>query len=269
MIQDIKTNFNQNLKFQDKCMIQKYIKKSQQPKIYDTDFEIFFFNFVDELGWRKLDIQRCQNIKFDRTPQYLTQLTIENCYISKLHGIQNMQSLQCLSLTHCYISDISNLISLQNLTSLELSNNKIVSICVLQKLTNLTILRLNSNQIIDISALKSIHFKRLSLQYNKILDFKSLNLHPDRNKEYYDYFGAYNCYALNNQTDPTEIEQQFSKKINLVSEGGIKLFEQKTLRRRFKTKVKRHKTEVNAILMQMTVKLVHITEQYIAAFNGF
>ncbi|CAL5999110.1 leucine-rich_repeat domain-containing protein [Hexamita inflata] len=146
--------------------------------LFHTKNALQTFAFVDQLGIEELTILNCQCVSFDRVPAKVKELSVNNCNISQINGVQNITDLYLLDLqSNNRIEHITCLQQMFNLTSLNLSGNAIEIIYPLRKLTNLLDLDVSFNSVIDISALSSLmKLKSLALCVNQIVD-----IYPVRN----------------------------------------------------------------------------------------
>ncbi|CAL6025231.1 Leucine_rich repeats-containing protein [Hexamita inflata] len=93
--------------------------------------------FVDVLNVKKIVIKKCNNLKFQRVPKNITHLTVNDCNIYHVNGIEQMKQL----------------------TALNLNNNKLLFIQPVSALTNLQQFSAEQNFITDFPSIKSLpHF---------------------------------------------------------------------------------------------------------------
>ncbi|CAL6079392.1 leucine-rich_repeat domain-containing protein [Hexamita inflata] len=149
------------------------------------------FDFVDELNSvQNLILVNCPAITFTKVPTKIQQLSLQNCDIGHIGGIQQMTQLTLLQLTINDIKDICVLSYLVNLEELDLSNNKIECITALSSLKKLRILNLTNNLIYDIQSLSGLQkLRMLFISQNRVInvfalrflvDLKELNLSHNR-----------------------------------------------------------------------------------------
>ncbi|CAL5990413.1 Conserved_hypothetical protein [Hexamita inflata] len=116
----------QKQKFQS-LIVNNQITIQNDPNL--KDIKLF-----DELQINSAQIINCPNIKFTRFSTKITNLTINNCQLFNVNGIEQMKQL----------------------TYLNLNNNKCVIIEPVAQLTNLTSFSAENNIIQDLNTLKSI-----------------------------------------------------------------------------------------------------------------
>jgi len=127
----------------------------------------------------------------------LQRLTLSNCGLSTINGLQNakelvyldlnsnslrditylsqLQKLQELHLHHNALNDLQALASLTALSHLNVSNNNLTSIAPLARLSNLKHLEAANNSLTDISYVRQLGaLEQLDLSYNSVADVAPL-----------------------------------------------------------------------------------------------
>ncbi|CAL6057805.1 leucine-rich_repeat domain-containing protein [Hexamita inflata] len=171
--QGIKDKKQYNLK-----MIQKYQnqKIGQNQLEIANDEEITYFDFADDLGLLKLQIEKSNpDIQFDVVPKKLLMLWIHHNKTSRIQGVEQMTKLGALSFWDNQISDISPLSSLIHLKSLFLNDNEIEDLRPLENLTEIIELNIGINVITNIAPLrKLVKLTSLFMSFNQVKDLSPL-----------------------------------------------------------------------------------------------
>ncbi|CAL5998874.1 ankyrin_repeat domain-containing protein [Hexamita inflata] len=158
---------------------------------------IDMFDFVDKQTYI-VRARHCQNLKFTRIAQCVTNLQIRYCDLQKLDGIrqwkqlqklcisnnetpfqlqelQYLTNLQILHIERSQVTDIAPLKYLIKLQDLSLSQNNIHDIEPLKNFIELITLDLTDNQIIDLSPLQDlVNIQSLSLENNPVVHINAL-----------------------------------------------------------------------------------------------
>ncbi|CAL5978222.1 Conserved_hypothetical protein [Hexamita inflata] len=151
-------------------MIKKYKNEVsyEELEIY-KDKNIYQFQFVDQLKVKSLVLYGCFSIVFDKVPDNIVELTVNECKLKNILGIQFMTKLKRLDLSNNVLIDIQPLYSLEQLQSLHINENKLVNIQPLSTLKQLQSLSLTNNRIIDLQPVKSLgNLLSLDLSHNSI-----------------------------------------------------------------------------------------------------
>jgi len=110
---------------------------------------------------------------FSRTE--LTSLTLRNCGVASLYGIEQLTKLTYLDLGENILRNLTPLSTLTGLQTLYLDNNAVVELDALQKLTALQELNLSYNSIVKLKPLASLTgLLQLNLRSNQIKDIKHI-----------------------------------------------------------------------------------------------
>ncbi|CAL6004831.1 Conserved_hypothetical protein [Hexamita inflata] len=165
----------------DSIMVQKYRNNVKQGGILEISNDqtikspefVQYIGISGENGITMLKVIGCNNLILEHCPQSayssLTKLTVNNCGLKNLNGIQIMIQLKELNLSLNLIIDISMLAPLVHLQVLDLGKNNIKQISVLSNFKQLNQLDLSENLIEDISSLKNLQqMQILDLSYNNI-----------------------------------------------------------------------------------------------------
>ncbi|XP_043565629.1 leucine-rich repeat and IQ domain-containing protein 1 [Chiloscyllium plagiosum] len=108
----------------------------------------------------------------------LQSLTLQNCGIETLEGINNCKGLKYIDVQENKIKHI-HCLELENLCILLLSHNQITSIHGLENCSNLQVLELSHNNITRIGGLESFKkLQRLVVDHNELISTKGLSETP-------------------------------------------------------------------------------------------
>ncbi|CAL5994464.1 Conserved_hypothetical protein [Hexamita inflata] len=165
-------------KLYNQKMVQKYKKKKMGDNQLEiaNDEEINYFDFADDLGLLKLQIEKSNpDIQFDVVPKKLLMLWIHHNKTSRIQGVEQMTQLGALSFWDNQISDISPLSTLVNLRSLFLNDNEIEDLRSLESLIEITELNIGINVITNIAPLrKLVKLTSLFMSFNQVKDLSPL-----------------------------------------------------------------------------------------------
>ncbi|CAL6090371.1 leucine-rich_repeat protein [Hexamita inflata] len=172
------TNLLQQAK-QDNEMCNKYQPVTKFQTIYiENDGVIKDLKFAEKLDLVEIILSKCVNVKFNRNPSNLQYLSLQDCNIQDISGLQNFTQLKKLQITNGPLRSLSHISSLVNLVSLQITGSKLTNIVGIGNLKQLQYLDLSENAIISIkplsSLLKSNYFKHLYLDNNFITDLEWL-----------------------------------------------------------------------------------------------
>ncbi|CAL5993916.1 Conserved_hypothetical protein [Hexamita inflata] len=92
--------------------------------------------FAENLNIVNLEVYKCVNVNFNRVPGNIKSLTVMNCGIITIGGIQDMKQLLFVDLRENEIVSIQQLGELVNLKHVLIDDNHIVDLEVLQQLPN-------------------------------------------------------------------------------------------------------------------------------------
>ncbi|CAL6085210.1 leucine-rich_repeat domain-containing protein [Hexamita inflata] len=189
-------------------MTQKYSAavKNSELKI-ENDPVLTDFGFTTDIKATTLTILNCKNVKLPpqnvkyfktnggalvdysevkliKVPSQIngqiTALTINNCELNDLTGIELLVQLQKVDLVNNSFNNIKPLFLLENVTSLTINNSKLTNVTGIEQMKQLTYLNLKDNQIVLIEPVKQLsNLKQLLLDKNFIHDFNTLTTHQN------------------------------------------------------------------------------------------
>ncbi|CAL6068567.1 Conserved_hypothetical protein [Hexamita inflata] len=194
-------DYNYNL-----LMTQKYstVVKNAELKI-ENDTVLTDFGFTtSEIKATTLTILNCKNmklpvlqnvkyfktsggalvdyseVKLSKVPSQITALTVNNCELDDLTGIELLVQLQKLELINNGFNNAKPIFSLVNVTSLTINNSKLTNVIGIENMKQLTYLNLKDNQIVIIEHVKQLSYlKQLLLDNNFIHDLNTLTTHQN------------------------------------------------------------------------------------------
>ncbi|CAL6016884.1 Conserved_hypothetical protein [Hexamita inflata] len=106
------------------------------------------FGFTQQYeNCNRLIFLKCENISLSNPPLNINSLTLNNCNLKSLEGIQIMRTLVILNISDNVIENLDPLGSLINIQYLHANNNKIIYMDAALKLKNLTYINIMYNQI--------------------------------------------------------------------------------------------------------------------------
>ncbi|CAL6073284.1 Conserved_hypothetical protein [Hexamita inflata] len=164
------------LKF-DQDMANKY-----QPQVNYNKLEIFSdsgikdIKFMDQISVECLILNQCTNFSFRRAPTQLLYLTLNDCNVSDLEGLQQFQQLKKLELIkNTQLQSVKQIFTFKNLLSLTISNTKLTNLVGIQALSKLKYIDLRDNCIVSVEPIKPLqNIQQLLLDNNQILDMEHL-----------------------------------------------------------------------------------------------
>ncbi|CAL6021005.1 leucine-rich_repeat domain-containing protein [Hexamita inflata] len=144
----------------------------------ENDYTIKNLKFAEQLDLVEIILSKCVNVTFKRTPSNLQYLSLCDCNISDLSGIQSCAQLKKLQITNSPLRSLSHISSLVNLLSLQITGSKLTNIVGISGLSKLQYLELSDNQIISIQPLQQLlqtkQFRQLYVDNNFIVDLEWL-----------------------------------------------------------------------------------------------
>ncbi|CAL6016764.1 leucine-rich_repeat domain-containing protein [Hexamita inflata] len=163
----------------DNDMRNKYQAATKCQTLYiENDNAIKDLKFAEQLDLVEIILSKCANVTFRRTPSNLQYLSLCDCNISDLSGIQSCAQLKKLQITNSPLRSLSHIASLVNLLSLQITGSKLTNIAGISSLSKLQYLELSDNQIISIQPLQQLlqtkQFKQLYVDNNFIVDLEWL-----------------------------------------------------------------------------------------------
>ncbi|CAL6065611.1 Leucine_rich repeats-containing protein [Hexamita inflata] len=174
----------------DNDMRSKYQSQVNYNKIeFFSDTSIKDIKFLDQISVECLILNKCSNLSFRRASTQLLYLTLNDCNISDLEGLQQCQQLKKLELIkNTQIQSVKQVYSLVNLLSLTISNTKLTNLVGIQALSKLKYIDLRDNFIVSVEPLKPLQYiKQLLLDNNQILDMDHLTAMNNYNSDWIYY----------------------------------------------------------------------------------
>ncbi|CAL6052553.1 leucine-rich_repeat domain-containing protein [Hexamita inflata] len=124
----------------------------------------------------------CVELETANTPFGLNKLTINNCELSQIKGLEMVLNLTFLDLSSNKLTEVTALFNLIHIEELILNNNMIIKIDCLDKLVNLKNFEIKNNKVFDSSVLKFWkNITKLFVNDNFINDFTELFNHDNYN----------------------------------------------------------------------------------------
>ncbi|CAL5985002.1 Conserved_hypothetical protein [Hexamita inflata] len=118
-------------------LIRNQSNSSGNEFVIENEEKLMSIECTDWLNVTKLTVRKCNNLKFERVPKNITHLTVNDCQLYHVNGIEKMKQL----------------------TALNLNNNKLLFIQPISALTNLQQFSAELNFITDFPSIKSLpHF---------------------------------------------------------------------------------------------------------------
>ncbi|CAL5984335.1 Conserved_hypothetical protein [Hexamita inflata] len=159
----------------DNDLHNKYQPVTKFQTLYvENDSAIKDLKFVEKLDLVEVILKQCTNVKFTRTPNNLLYLSLQDCNISDLSGLQYFTQLKKLQITNSPLRSLSHISALVNLLSLQITGSKLTNVVGIGNLKQLQYLDLSENAIISIQPLSQLlqskQFKQLYLDDNFIVD---------------------------------------------------------------------------------------------------
>jgi internalin A len=140
----------------------------------NLDLKNVQYSMYDEKNAFEIKIKNQSNLTIEKVASRWTTLEIlslRNCDIESLEGIEKIPTLRKIDLSNNKIKDISPLAKLDVITHLNLSSNEVEDISPLKKFTMMVHLNAEYNKISDISPIKDLwNLDTLILDANNISD---------------------------------------------------------------------------------------------------
>ncbi|CAL6068557.1 leucine-rich_repeat domain-containing protein [Hexamita inflata] len=198
-------DYNYNLQ-----MVQKYQNQMKNAELkIENDPVLTDFGFTSEIKATTLTVLNCQNVKLPvlqnvkyfktsggalvdylevkliKVPSQITALTINNCELNDLTGIELLVQLQKVELINNSFNSAKPIYSLDNVTSLTINNSKLTNVVGIEQMKQLTYLNLKDNQIVLIEPVKQLpNLKQLLIDNNFIHDLNTLTTHQNYTLEW-------------------------------------------------------------------------------------
>ncbi|CAL6089062.1 leucine-rich_repeat domain-containing protein [Hexamita inflata] len=171
-------------------MLNKYQNEVNYKKLeIFSDTDVKNINFMDLLSVECLILNQCINLSFRSAPTQLLYLTLNDCDITQLDGLQQFQQLKKLELIqNTQLQSIKQVYSLLNLLSLTINDTNLTNLIGIKSLTNLKYIDLRNNCIVSIEPLKSLqHLKQVLIDNNIIQDMEHLTSTQNYNSDWIQY----------------------------------------------------------------------------------
>ncbi|CAL5992550.1 leucine-rich_repeat domain-containing protein [Hexamita inflata] len=145
--------------------------------------------FMDQISVQYLILNSCTNFSFRRAPTQLLYLTLNDCNISDLEGLQQFQELKKLELIkNTKIQSVKEVFTLKNLLSLTISNTKLTNLVGIESLSQLKYIDFRDNCIVSVEPLQPLlNIQQLLLDNNQILDMEHLTAMNNYNSDWIYY----------------------------------------------------------------------------------
>ncbi|CAL6110957.1 leucine-rich_repeat domain-containing protein [Hexamita inflata] len=174
------------------------MQSKYQPQVNYNKLEIFSdtsikdIKFMDQISFQCLILNKCTNFSFRRAPTQLLYLTLNDCNISDLEGLQQFKQLKKFeSINNKQLTSIKQVYSLTNLLSLTINNTKINNLFGIEQLSKLQYIDLRDNCIVSIEPVKSLQYlKQVLIDNNFIQDLEHLTTTKNYNPEWIYYQNA-------------------------------------------------------------------------------
>ncbi|CAL5984357.1 Conserved_hypothetical protein [Hexamita inflata] len=158
------------------------LSSKYQNEVHYNKLEIFSDNtikqiqFMDKISVECLILNKCTSFSFRRAPTQLLYLTLNDCNITDLDGLQQFQQLKKFELIkNTNIQSIKQVYSLTNLLSLTVNDTKITNLVGIESLSKLQYIDLRDNCIVSVEPVKSLqNLKQVLIDNNFIQDMEHL-----------------------------------------------------------------------------------------------
>ncbi|CAL6068481.1 leucine-rich_repeat domain-containing protein [Hexamita inflata] len=154
---------NMKIKYEDK-LISNLLTIQNESELTDLYFTDIF------LDLKKLVVERCEGVIFDKPATIVKILYINNCKLQKITGIFEMTQVVELDLGFNSLRNISELGALTQLKHLNLENNDIYRLDGLETLLLLEYLNISNNNILICEPIKDLNIIDLQINKNLIHD---------------------------------------------------------------------------------------------------
>ncbi|CAL6013374.1 Conserved_hypothetical protein [Hexamita inflata] len=157
-----------------------------------SDNDVKDIKFMDQIQVECLIMNRCTNFSFKRVPTQLLYLTLNDCNITNLDGLQQFKQLKKFeSINNTNIQSIKQVYSLNNLLSLTINNTQINNLVGIEQLSKLQYIDLRDNCIVSIEPVESLQFlKQVLIDNNFIQDIEHLTVTKNYTPEWIYYQNA-------------------------------------------------------------------------------
>ncbi|CAL6034563.1 leucine-rich_repeat protein [Hexamita inflata] len=133
-IETVMSDILEQIEQQDKKIIQDIIVQQLLPDSSKEELKIQWFEhfyslklldkFQDLDLYSLISVSSCHSLIFDEISTRICNLTINNCSLQSIDGLQNMKQLKSLELINNYINDFQLLNQLDNLIHLSINRNQ-------------------------------------------------------------------------------------------------------------------------------------------------
>ncbi|CAL6066202.1 Conserved_hypothetical protein [Hexamita inflata] len=167
----------------------KYKDSIQEEELtINTDPSLYDLGFLDpkneflQQNTKVLTVKYCSEVQTLNAPNIFVKLTINNCELSTIKGLERVINLTHLDLSSNNLTEISALQALSSLEELMLNNNMIVRIDCLDRLVNLKNFEIKNNRLFNANVSKFWkNITKLFVNDNFINDFAELFNHDNYN----------------------------------------------------------------------------------------
>ncbi|CAL6104662.1 Conserved_hypothetical protein [Hexamita inflata] len=141
-----------------------------------SDTGIKDIKFMDKISVECLILNKCTSFSFRRAPTQLLYLTLNDCDITDLEGLQQFQQLKKFELIkNTNMQSIKQVYSLTNLLSLTVNDTTITNLVGIESLSKLQYIDLRDNCIVSVEPVKSLqNLKQVLIDNNFIQDMEHL-----------------------------------------------------------------------------------------------
>ncbi|CAL6076587.1 Conserved_hypothetical protein [Hexamita inflata] len=173
-----------------------------------SDTGVKEIKFVDIISVKCLNLNKCTNFSFQRAPTQLLYLTLNDCNITDLEGLQQFKQLKKFELIkNTLITSIKQVYSLTNLLSLTINNTYINNLVGIKQLSKLQYIDLCDNCIVSIEPVKSLQYlKQVLIDNNFIQDLEHLTTTKNYNPEWIYFQNAITDSELARYLNDTQLK---------------------------------------------------------------
>ncbi|CAL6002500.1 leucine-rich_repeat domain-containing protein [Hexamita inflata] len=210
------------------------------------------------------------NYKIDIAPlEYLVgliKLDAKKCGLRQLSALKSLINLEALNVSSNYFLNITAIQYLVNLTHLNLKDCNLVSIYALRPLVKLERLQISNNDLVylDSNLNEMKQLIQLNVQFNRIIDFSSLEQHQNYNSINED---GQRCFNISNQTKPFQEELRYANQMKNIESPNIQLREIQNKRKTLKTIFNAFKLKINAVPIRLHSDQIQFTSSAVRLFK--
>ncbi|CAL6000687.1 Conserved_hypothetical protein [Hexamita inflata] len=178
-----------------------------------SDTSVKDIKFMDQISVQCLIINKCTNFNFRRAPTQLLYLTLNDCNITDLEGLQQFKQLKKFeSIKNTQLTSIKQVYSLTNLLSLTINNTKINNLVGIEQLSKLQYIDLRDNCIVSIEPVKQLQYlKQVLIDNNFIQDLEHLTATRNYNPEWIYYQNAVTDSELARYLTDTQLQMSLQE----------------------------------------------------------